>query len=84
MGAGAIIFGEYSARILSSSLHLEIVELRFAQKIISFVCVWVVVGINVLGTRLATRVNAVCAVAKLIAIGSIAIFGIGSLGSSHG
>lgn len=79
--AVAIIFGEYTMRFIWGSLKPnDITPPVWANKLAALFCVWIVIGINVLGTQLGARVNMIFMVIKLTAVSSVAVVGMAVLG----
>lgn len=77
MGAavGSMICGEYITRVLYLSLEQDATAPLWAQKLASLVVIWVIVAINVVGSRIFSILNSAFTVMKVSALAIIAIIG---------
>ena len=78
----AIIFAEYMNRILFLSVQPNDTTPVWADKLVALLCIWVIGGLNALGTKWGTVVNNVFTMLKLLALAAVAIIGIVILGMS--
>jgi amino acid transporter len=77
----AIIFAKYCNRIFFLSLKPNDTTPAWADKIIALVSIWLICGLNALGSKWGTRVNQVLTLLKLIALVAVGIIGIVVLGT---
>ena len=77
----AIIFAEYIDRILFLRLQPNDTTPLWADKVVAVLCVWIITGLNAMGSRWGTIVNNVFTLLKLMALAAVAIIGIVVLGS---
>jgi amino acid transporter len=77
MGAaiGCLICGEYITRVLFLSLKQNATTPLWAHKLAGLGCVWGIVAINILGSRIFATVNGAFMVMKVGALVFIAIIG---------
>jgi amino acid transporter len=77
MGAaiGCLICGEYITRVLSLSLEQNATTPVWAHKLAGLACIWGIVAINILGSRIFATVNGAFMVMKVGALACIAIIG---------
>lgn len=80
IAAVAIIFGEYTSRIMWGSLKPNDTTPVWANKVAALFCIWIVIGINIMGTRWGTRVNSIFMIIKITAVSTVAVLGIAVLG----
>lgn len=78
----AIIFAEYVNRILFLSLQPNDTTPLWADKLVAVLCVWIIAGLNAMGSKWGTIVNNVFTLLKLTALAAVAIIGIVVLGSN--
>jgi len=78
----AIIFAEYIDRILFLSLQPNDTTPLWADKLVAVLCVWIVTGLNAMGSKWGTIVNNIFTLLKLAALTAVAIIGIVVLGMS--
>src|SRR5438552_6476848 len=76
----AIIFAEYTNRILFLHLQPNDTTPIWADKLVAALCIWIITGLNAMGTRWGTIVNNVFTLLKLMALAAVAIIGIVVLG----
>jgi len=79
--AVALLFGEYVMRVLQFSVNADDTGVTWTHKLAALACVWVVIGINIKGTREGTTVNTIFTVIKILSVASIAVIGMAMLGS---
>jgi amino acid transporter len=76
----SLIFGDYINRILYFSLNSNETTPIWSQKVLALLCVWTIIGVQVIGVRGVTRINSIFTVIKLAAIGSVAVIGLSMIG----
>ena len=76
----AIIFGEYINRIIFASWQSNAAKHLWADKSVALICLWVVIGQNMMGLHWATMVNKALTIIKLETLVAISIIGISLLG----
>jgi amino acid transporter len=77
----AIIFAEYVNRILFLSLQPNDTTPPWADKVVAVLCVWLISGLNAMGSKWGTVVNNVFTLLKLTALAAVAIIGVVVLGT---
>ena len=80
----AIIFAEYMNRIFFLSLQPNDTTPLWADKLVAILCIWVVTGLNAMGTKWGTIVNNIFTLIKLTALAAVAIIGIVVLATGNG
>jgi amino acid transporter len=80
----AIIFAQYTDRILFLSLSPNDTTPLWADKLVAVLCIWIVSALNAMGSKWGTIVNNIFTVLKLSALAGVAIIGIVVLGTGHG
>jgi amino acid transporter len=78
----AIIFGEYVNRIIFAFWDSNASEHVWADKIVALLCLWVVIGQNMMGLHWAAVVNKSLTIIKLTTLMVISFIGIFVLGIS--
>jgi amino acid transporter len=80
----AIIFAEYINRVFFLSLAPNDTTPIWADKLVALACIWLVAGLNAIGSRWGTIITNVFTLLKLITLAAVAIIGIVVLGIGHG
>jgi amino acid transporter len=78
--AVAIIFGEYAMRVIYGTLQPNESTAVWANKFAALFCLWVVIGINVMGTQWGARVNMIFMIIKVAAVSSVAVVALAAAG----
>jgi amino acid transporter len=78
----AIIFGEYVNRVVFASWDSNAAKNVWADKFVALICLWVVIGQNMMGLHWAAAVNKTLTIIKLTTLAAISIIGIFVLGIS--
>jgi amino acid transporter len=77
----SMVFAEYLNRVLFWSLSPHDTIPLWANKLTSLTCVWVVVGLNAMGSQWGVKSTNALTVIKLMALLAIAVIGIITLGN---
>lgn len=80
----AIVFAEYIDRVLFLRLQPNDTTPVWADKLVALLCIWLIAGLNSLGSRWGTIVNNVFTLLKVAALAAVAIIGIVVLAIGHG
>ena len=72
----SLIFAEYVNRVLILFLMPNDMVPRWADKLVALLCVWMIIGLNAMGSGWATIINNIFTIIKLTALVGITCIGI--------
>jgi len=80
IAAVALIFGQYLFRIIFTLFGMsDRGAPSWVTKTVGLLCVWIVVGVNIIGARWGIVINSTFTIIKITALTSVAMIGIFSL-----